>query len=106
MCSHEMIDKDDTLMYTKGYNFLLFDFITKWVLQDLTCLGPDDTHKVQNYYRGSGTDLVVEECFLPQGHGAPPDPLFDDLEGPCGGPSDDLEGLCGGPGPAHGGTNL
>jgi hypothetical protein len=32
MCSHEMIDRDDTLMYTKGYNFLLFDFLTKWVL--------------------------------------------------------------------------
>jgi hypothetical protein len=35
MCSHEMIDRDDTLMYTKGYNFLLFDFLTKWVLQIL-----------------------------------------------------------------------
>jgi hypothetical protein len=33
MCSQEMIDRDDTLMYTKGYNFLLFDFLTKWVLQ-------------------------------------------------------------------------
>jgi hypothetical protein len=33
MCSHEIIDRDDTLMYTKGYNFLLFDFLTKWVLQ-------------------------------------------------------------------------
>jgi hypothetical protein len=33
MCSHEMIDRDDTLMYTKGYNFPLFDFLTKWVLQ-------------------------------------------------------------------------
>jgi hypothetical protein len=32
MCSHEIIDRDDTLMYTKGYNFLLFDFLTKWVL--------------------------------------------------------------------------
>jgi hypothetical protein len=29
-----MIDRDDTLMYTKGYNFLLFDFLTKWVLQE------------------------------------------------------------------------
>jgi hypothetical protein len=27
-----MIDRDDTLMYTKGYNFLLLDFLTKWVL--------------------------------------------------------------------------
>jgi hypothetical protein len=32
-CSHEMIDRDDTLMYTKGCNFLLFKFLTKWVLQ-------------------------------------------------------------------------
>jgi hypothetical protein len=24
MCSHEMIDGDDTLMYTKGYNFSPF----------------------------------------------------------------------------------
>jgi hypothetical protein len=27
-----MIDRDDTLMYTKGCTFLLFDFIKKWVL--------------------------------------------------------------------------
>jgi hypothetical protein len=36
MCSHEIIDRDDTLMYTKGYNFLLFDFLTKWVLQEIS----------------------------------------------------------------------
>jgi hypothetical protein len=41
MRSHEMIDRDDTLMYTKGYNFLLFDFLTKWVLHRLT------THHLQ-----------------------------------------------------------
>jgi hypothetical protein len=43
-CSHEMIDRDDTLMYTMGCNFLLFEFLTKWVLQTVSgarlLLGP------------------------------------------------------------------
>jgi hypothetical protein len=30
-----MIDRDDTLMYTKGCNFHLFDFHTKWVLHKI-----------------------------------------------------------------------
>jgi hypothetical protein len=33
-CSHEMLDIDDTHVY-KGIQFLLLDFLTKWVLQIL-----------------------------------------------------------------------
>jgi hypothetical protein len=42
MCSHELIDRDDTLMYTKEYNFLLLGYppqITSWVLHVAPSIG-------------------------------------------------------------------
>jgi hypothetical protein len=41
-----MIDTNDTLMYTKGYNFLLFDFLTKWVLQTPSATDVEEILKV------------------------------------------------------------
>jgi hypothetical protein len=52
-----MIDRDDTLMYTKGCNFLLFDFHTKWVLHMFTMKIPP--FSVRGWSVPIPEDLVV-----------------------------------------------
>jgi hypothetical protein len=66
MCPHEMIDRDGTLMHTKGYNFLLFDFLTKWILQILPPLTRISSSRFRKNEGKDGENLCEALLLFPR----------------------------------------